>query len=145
MRVMVLVKADENSEAGLMPSPELLEAMMNYNEELSKAGVLVAGDGLKPSSQGVRIHCAGESRTVIDGPFAETKELVAGYWIWEVKDMAEAITLAKRCPNPQLSPSDLEIRPIFEMEDFADVASAAVVEQSERIGAQMEAKHGNKK
>ena len=142
MRVMVLVKADENSEAGAMPSPELLEAMMNYNEELVKAGVMVAGEGLRPTSEGVRIRFSGQSRTVIDGPFAETKELVAGFWIWEVDSMDHAIEWAKRCPNPQLSDSDIEIRPFISMADFADVSTPEINAQAERLDAAIEAQHG---
>ena len=121
MRVMVLVKATTDSEAGLMPEPEMFEAMGRFNEELIKAGVMVAGDGLKPTSQAVRVAFDGASRTVIDGPFAETKELVAGYWLWEVRDMAEAVAWVKRCPNPMPGPSEIEIRPLYEMADFADV------------------------
>ena len=121
MRVMVLVKATADSEAGLMPEPEMFEAMGRFNEELIKAGVMVAGDGLKPTSQAVRVAFDGAARTVIDGPFAETKELVAGYWLWEVRDMAEAVTWVKRCPNPMPGPSEIEIRPLYEMADFADV------------------------
>ena len=118
MRVMVMVKATEDSEAGLMPTQELLEAMGKFNEELANAGVILTGDGLKPSSQGKRIAFDGPSRTVIDGPFAETRELVAGFWLWEVKDLAEAVEWAKRCPNPMFGPSEIEIRPLYEMEDF---------------------------
>lgn len=120
MRVMVLVKATKNSEEGIMPTTELFEAMGKYNEELVNAGIMMGGDGLKPSSQGKRIAFDGPSRTVIDGPFAETRELVAGYWIWEVKDMAEAVEWAKRCPNPMPGPSELEIRPFYEMSDFGE-------------------------
>ena len=121
MRVMVMVKATEDSEAGVMPPGELLEAMGKYNEELIKAGIMLAGVGLKPSSTGKRIAFDGPGRTVIDGPFAETRELVAGFWLWEVKDMAEAVEWVKRCPNPMLGPSEIEIRPVFEMEDFGEV------------------------
>ena len=121
MRVMVLVKATEDSETGVMPPGELLEAMGKYNEELIKAGIMLAGEGLKPSSTGKRIAFDGPGRTVIDGPFAETRELVAGFWLWEVKDMAEAVEWVKRCPNPMLGPSEIEIRPVFEMEDFGEV------------------------
>ena len=121
MRVMVLVKATEDSEPGVMPPGELLEAMGKYNEELIKAGIMLAGEGLKPSSTGKRIAFDGPGRTVIDGPFAETRELVAGFWLWEVKDMAEAVEWVKRCPNPMLGPSEIEIRPVFEMEDFGEV------------------------
>jgi len=119
MRVMVLVKATKDSEAGVMPPDGLLEAMGRYNEELVKAGILLAGDGLKPSSQGKRVAFDGPGRTVIDGPFAETRELVAGYWLWQVKDLAEAVEWVKRCPNPMPGPSEIEIRPLYELEDFA--------------------------
>ncbi|PJI37903.1 YciI family protein [Ferrovibrio sp.] len=118
MRVMVMVKATKDSEAGFMPSTELLVAMGKYNEELVKAGIMKGGDGLHASSRGKRIAFDGASRTVYDGPFAETKELIAGFWLWEVKDMAEAVAWAKRCPNPMPGPSELEIRPIIEMEHF---------------------------
>ena len=121
MRVVVFVKATEQSEAGEMPSQELIAAMMNYNEELVKAGIMVGGDGLHPSSKGVRIRFSGSDRTVIDGPFAEAKELVAGYWIWQVASMEEAVEWAKRCPNPMPGPSEIEIRPLFEKADFADL------------------------
>ncbi|WP_129793832.1 YciI family protein [Sphingosinicella sp. CPCC 101087] len=137
MRVMVFVKADEHSEAGEMPSEELLAAMMNYNEELVKAGIMRGGDGLQPSSKGVRIRFKGDERTVIDGPFAETKELVAGYWIWEVKSMEEAIEWAKRCPNPMLGESDLELRPFFEAEDFGEALTPEIREQEERLRQQI--------
>lgn len=126
MRVIVFVKATKDSEEGLMPSTELLEAMGTFNQELVDAGVMITGDGLKPSSQGKRIAFDGPSRTVIDGPFAETKELVAGYWVWEVKDMDDAIAWAKRCPNPMPGPSELEIRPFYEMADFADAMTPEV-------------------
>jgi hypothetical protein len=121
MRVMVFVKATEDSEKGLFPTAEMsamLEAMGKFNEELVNAGIMLAGDGLKPSSQGKRIAFDGPGRTVIDGPFAETRELVAGYWLWEVKDMDEAVAWVKRCPNPMLGPSEIEIRPLYEMADF---------------------------
>jgi len=121
MRVMVMVKATKDSEVGVMPSTELLVAMGKYNEELVNAGIMKGGDGLHPSSKGKRIAFDGASRTVYDGPFAETKELVAGFWLWEVKDMAEAVAWAKRCPNPMPGPSELEIRPIIEMEHFAEI------------------------
>jgi hypothetical protein len=132
MRVMVMVKATEDSEAGIMPSTELLETMGKYNEELVNAGIMLAGDGLHPSSKGKRVAFDGPKRTVIDGPFAETKELVAGYWIWEVKDMAEAVEWVKRCPNPMLGPSEIEIRPVFEAEDFAAAMTPEVAELHER-------------
>lgn len=118
MRVMVFVKATEDSERGILPTPELLAAMGKYNEELIQAGILKEGDGLKPSSQGKRVQFSGSNRTVIDGPFAETKELVAGFWRWEVKDMDEAIAWVKRCPNPMPGPSEIEIRPFYEASDF---------------------------
>lgn len=123
MRVMVLVKATADSEAGIMPSNELFEAMGRFNGELADAGILLAGEGLKPSSKGKRVAFDGASRVVIDGPFAETRELVAGYWLWEVKDMDEAVAWVKRCPNPMPGPSEIEIRPLYEMADFADVIS----------------------
>ena len=121
MRVMVMVKATVESEAGDLPTGELLSAMGKYNEELKAAGILVTADGLKPSSQGKRVAFHGAERTVIDGPFAETKELVAGFWLWEVKDMDEAVAWVKRCPNPMPGPSEIEIRPFYEMSDFADL------------------------
>lgn len=132
MRVMVLVKATKDSETGVLPSPDLLEAMGRFNEELINAGVMQGGDGLKPSSEGKRIAFDGTSRLVIDGPFAETKELVAGYWIWEVKDMDDAVAWAKRCPNPMPGPSELEIRPFITMEDFAEITTPAAAEIHER-------------
>lgn len=121
MRVMVLVKATADSEAGQLPAKEMFAAMGAYNEELKAAGILVTADGLKPSSKGKRVAFDGADRTVIDGPFAETKELVAGFWIWEIKDMDEAVAWVKRCPNPMPGPSEIEIRPFYEMSDFADV------------------------
>ena len=121
MRVLVFVKATADSEAGLMPTTEMLEAMGRFNEQLVDAGIMLAGEGLKPTSQAKRVAFDGASRAVIDGPFAETKELVAGYWIWEVRDMDEAVAWVKRCPNPMPGPSEIEIRPVYEMADFADV------------------------
>lgn len=132
MRVMVFVKATEDSETGVMPSNELGEAMGKFNEELVAAGILLGGDGLKPSSNGKRIAFDGASRTVIDGPFAETRELVAGYWLWEVKDMAEAVEWVKRCPNPMPGPSEIEIRPVYTLEDFEGALSPEVIELHER-------------
>jgi hypothetical protein len=120
MRVMVIVKASKESEAGQMPDAERLTEMGRFNEQLAQAGILLAGDGLKPSSAGVRVRFSGKSRTVIDGPFAETKELIAGYWIWQVRSMEEAIEWVRRCPNPHPSDSEIEIRPVFEMEDFGE-------------------------
>jgi hypothetical protein len=130
---MVMVKATEDSEQGVMPTTELFEAMGKYNEELVNAGIMLSGDGLKPSSAGKRIAFDGPSRTVIDGPFAETRELVAGFWIWEVRDMAEAVEWAKRCPNPMPGPSELEIRPFYEMADFADAVTPEIVENFEKL------------
>ena len=121
MRVMVFVKATQDSENGILPSSDLLEAMGRYNEELVKAGIMLAGDGLKSSKEAKRVAFDGPSRVVIDGPFAETKELVAGYWLWEVRDMDEAVAWVKRCPNPMFGPSEIEIRPVFEMSDFDEV------------------------
>lgn len=120
MRVVVFVKATEDSENGVMPRSDMLEAMGRFNEELIKAGIMLSGDGLKPSSAGKRVMFSGSDRSVIDGPFAETKELVAGYWIWEVRDMDEAVEWVKRCPNPMLVDSAIDIRPVYEMSDFAD-------------------------
>jgi hypothetical protein len=121
MKVMVFVKATKNSEAGAMPTTELISAMMKYNEELVEAGIMQGGDGLHPSAKGVRVHFNGDKRTVINGPFAETSELVAGYWLWQVKDMAEAVAWAKRCPSPMPGEeSDLELRPLFAPEDFGE-------------------------
>ena len=125
MRVMVFVKASPASEASVMPSQELMDAMMKFNEELIAAGIMRGGDGLKASSNGVRVHFSGSNRTVTTGPFAETRELVAGYWLWEVKDMAEAVEWVKRCPNPMPDDSDIEIRPIYEPEDFGEIFNEA--------------------
>ena len=133
MRVMVLVKATKDSEAGTMPSAELLEAMGKFNEELADAGIMILGEGLHPSSKGKRVAFDGPNRTVIDGPFPQTNELVAGFWIWQVKDLAEAVEWAKRCPNPMPGPSELEIRPIFEAEDFGDLMTPDLLAQEERI------------
>ena len=119
MRFIVMVKATKNSEAGMLPTPELLAAMGKYNEELTKAGIIQAGEGLKPSSNGVRVTFSGKKRTVTDGPFTETKELVAGFWLWKCQSLEEAIEWVKRCPNPMPGEdSDIEIRPLYEMEDF---------------------------
>ena len=140
MRVMVIVKATEDSEAGIMPSEQLLTDMGNYNEELVKAGIMVAGEGLHPSSKGKRIRFSGADRTVINGPFAETKELIAGYWLWNVKSIEEAVEWVKRCPNPMPGESEIEIRPIFESEDFGAEFTPELREQEERLRAQMEGK-----
>lgn len=123
MRVMVLVKATEDSEAGVMPSAEMFEAMGSYNEELVNAGIMQDADGLTPTAQGKRVAFDGDSRTVIDGPFGVTNELVAGFWIWEVKDLDEAVEWVKRAPNPMPGPSEIEIRPFYELEDFGDAIS----------------------
>jgi hypothetical protein len=137
MRVMVIVKATKDSEAGIMPSTEMFQAMGNFNEELVKAGIMLDGDGLKPSSQGKRVAFDGKQRRVIDGPFAETKELIAGYWVWQVKDMDEAVEWVKRCPNPMPGPSEIEIRPFYEAADFGDALTPEVAEQEERLREQL--------
>jgi len=138
MRVMVIVKANKDTEAGIMPSQQLLTEMGNYNEQLVKAGIMLAGEGLHPTSKAARIQFSGSKRTVIDGPFAETKELIAGYWLWQVKSMQEAIEWAKRCPNPTGEESVLEIRPLFETEDFGEEFTPELREQEERLRAQAE-------
>lgn len=137
MRFMVIVKASPESEAGEMPSEELLAAMGAYNEELVKAGVMLAGEGLHPSSEGVRVQFSGKNRTVVDGPFAETKELIAGFWIFKVQSLQEAIDWVKRCPNPMVSDSEIEIRQIFELEEFGESFTPELREQEERLRAQM--------
>ena len=133
MRVMVLVKATTDSEAGVMPSTELLEAMGRFNEELVEAGILVAGEGLQPSASGKRVAFDGPRRTVVDGPFAATRELVAGFWLWQVSDMAEALEWVKRCPNPMPGPSEIEIRPVVEAPDFGDAMTPEIAAQEDRI------------
>jgi len=133
MRVMVLVKATNDSEAGILPSTEMFAAMGKFNEELVNAGIMQAGDGLKPSSQGKRIAFDGTSRIVIDGPFRETNDLVAGFWIWQVKDMEEAIAWVKRCPNPMPGPSEIEIRPFYEAADFGDALAPELTAQEDRL------------
>jgi hypothetical protein len=137
MRVMVLVKATADSEAGTMPSAELMEAMGRFNEELAAAGILLAGEGLKPSSQGKRVGFDGANRTVIDGPFAATGELVAGFWLWQVGSMEEAMEWARRCPNPMPGPSEIEIRPLFEMSDFGEAMTPELAAQEEELRARM--------
>ncbi|KVP85198.1 dehydrogenase [Burkholderia ubonensis] len=139
MRVMVIVKATKESEAGEMPGTELLAAMGRYNEELVKAGVMLAGEGLHPSSRGKRVRFSGPGRSVIDGPFAETKELIAGFWMWQVKSMDEAVEWVKRCPNPMKSDSEIEIRPVFEAEDFGAEFTPELQEQEARLRAEIEA------
>ncbi len=145
MRVMVIVKANENSEKGVMPPPELFVEMGKYNEELVKAGILLAADGLHPSSRGVRVHFSGASRSVTDGPFAETKELVAGFWLWEVRSMEEAVEWVRRCPNPHIGDSDIEIRPIFSAEEFEAIVpqevAGQVAEQDARLRDQLAARN----
>ncbi|MEJ1160677.1 YciI family protein [Prosthecomicrobium sp. N25] len=136
MRVMVLVKATTDSEAGIMPSTELLAEMMQFNEELVKAGLMETGEGLQPSARGKRIAFDGASRTVKDGPFQPAGELVAGFWIWKVKDMDEAVAWAKRCPNPMPGPSELEIRPFYTMEDFGGAVTPELAAQEQRLRAQ---------
>ena len=133
MRVMVFVKATADSEAGIMPSTEILEAMGQYNEELANAGILLSGEGLKPSSQGKRVAFDGASRAVTDGPFPAPTELVAGFWLWEVEDMDEAVEWVKRCPNPMPGTSEIEIRPIFEATDFGDALTSELREQEDRL------------
>jgi hypothetical protein len=140
MKVMVFVKATKDSEAGVMPTHELISEMVAFNEQLIKAGIMKDGDGLKPSSQGARVRFHGKQRTVIDGPFAETKELVAGYWIWEVKSLAEAIEWVKRCPNPMPGDSEIEIRPYFEASDFGPEFTPALRDQEERQREALERK-----
>jgi hypothetical protein len=140
MRVMVLIKADKDSEAGVMPSEQLLKAMGDFNEELVKAGVMLDGEGLHPSSKGKRVKFAGDTRTVVDGPFAETKELIAGYWLWKVKSMDEAIEWVKRCPNPMGVESEIEIRPLFEADDFGAEFTPELRAQEDRLRAQIASK-----
>ena len=137
MKVMVIVKASKASEAGEMPSTELLTAMGNYNEELVKAGVMLAGEGLHPTSKGKRVRFAGQDRTVIDGPFTETKELIAGYWLWKVRDMDEAVAWLKRCPNPHHEVTEVEIRPVFEADDFGAEFTPELRAQEERLIAEV--------
>ena len=133
MRFMIIIKASQDSEAGVMPSQELLTAMGNYNEELAKAGILLAGEGLHPSSKGARVRFSGDKRTVIDGPFIETRELIAGYWLWQVKSKEEAIEWVKRCPNPMPgTEAEIEIRQVFEMDDFGADLTPELREQEER-------------
>ena len=140
MRFMILVKATRDSEAGVMPSEQLLAEMGRYNEELVKAGIMQAGEGLQPSSKGARVRFSGKDRKVIDGPFAETKELVAGFWIWECKSLAEAIEWVKRCPNPMPGDSEIEIRPFYEVEDFGEALTPELRDQEERLRSQLAAK-----
>ena len=138
MRVMVMVKGNKETESGAPPDTEMLEAMGKYNEELVKAGVMLDGEGLLPSSKGVRIQFSGDQRSVVDGPFAEAKELIAGYWIWQVRDMDEAIEWARRCPNPTGAESVLELRQVAELDDFGDNVTPEVRERSERLRSELE-------
>jgi hypothetical protein len=140
MRFLVMVKATQDSEAGKMPSTKLLEEMGKFNEELVKAGIMLAGEGLHPSSKGKRVRFDGNTRTVIDGPFAETKELVAGFWIWQVKSMDEAVEWVKRCPNPHAGEGEIEIRPLFEAADFGDEYTPELREADHRLRAKIGAK-----
>lgn len=133
MRVMVIVKATKDSEAGALPSKELITAMVKYNEQLAKAGIMLAGDGLQPSFKGKRVRFAGEKRTVIDGPFTETKELISGFWIWQVRSMEEAVEWLKRCPNPHCEDSEVEIRPLFEAADFGENLTPEAREREQRL------------
>ena len=140
MRVMVIVKATADSESGRLPDTDMLAAMGQFNEELVKAGVLLAADGLHPSSRGKRVHFSGKNRTVVDGPFAETKELVAGYWLWQVKSMEEAVEWVRRCPNPMPGDSDIEIRPLYELDEFGDAFTPELQAQEARILAEIDAR-----
>ena len=139
MRFMVIVHATKDSEAGLLPSEEMLSAMGKYNEELVKAGIMLAGEGLQPSSKGARVRFSGNKRTVIDGPFSETKELIAGFWLWQCRSWEEAIEWVKRCPNPMPGDSEIEIRQVFEPEDFGEAYTPEIREQERRIGEQIAA------
>jgi hypothetical protein len=140
MRVVVMIRANKNTEAGVMPSEELLTAMGKYNEDLVKAGVMLAGEGLHPSSKGARVKCSKGKITVTDGPFTETKELICGFWIWQVKSMEEAIEWAKRMPNPHDEDGEVEIRPVFEAEDFGEEFTPELREQEERLRRELESK-----
>ena len=143
MRFMVIVKATKSSEAGVLPSEELLTAMGKYNKELTKAGVMLAGEGLHPSSKGARVSFEGDKRTVTDGPFAETKELVAGFWLWKCVSLQEAIEWVKRCPNPMPEESEIEIRQVFEAEDIGPALTPELREQEERLRAEVERRKGS--
>lgn len=138
MRCMVIIKATKDSEAGVMPTTELLTAMGKFNEELVKAGIMLAGEGLQPSSKGKRVRFSGAERTVTDGPFTETKELIAGFWLWQVRSMEEAVEWVKRCPNPMPGESEIEIRPVFEMEDFGDELTPELRDQEDRLRQEIE-------
>lgn len=138
MKVMVIVKATADSEAGVMPDQELLAAMGRFNEELVNAGVMLAGEGLKPTAQGARVQFDGAQRRVVDGPFAETKELIAGFWLWQVRSLDEAIEWVRRCPNPHNGPSEIEIRPLFEADDFGEAFTPELREQEDRLRERLE-------
>ena len=145
MRVMVIIKANKDTEAGVMPSQQLLTEMGNFNEELVKAGIMLAGEGLHPSSKGKRVRFSGSKRSVIDGPFAETKELIAGFWLWQVKSMDEALEWVKRCPNPTGAESEIEVRQVFEADDFGAEFTPELREQEKRVWAQAAAQAAAKK
>ncbi len=145
MRVMVIIKANKETEAGVMPSEQLLTEMGNFNEELVKAGIMLAGEGLHPSSKGARVRFSGTKRSVVDGPFAETKELIAGFWLWQVKSMDEALEWVKRCPNPTGAESEIEVRQVFEAEDFGAEFTPELREQEKRLWAQAAAQAAERK
>ena len=145
MKVMVIIKATKNSEAGVMPSPKLLAEMGKFNEDLVRSGIMLAGDGLHPSAKGKRVHCSGSKRSVVDGPFVETKELIAGYWLWQVRNMEEAVEWVRRCPDPMPGEeADIEIRPVFESEEFGEAFTPELRAQEERLRAQLEQQQKNK-
>lgn len=141
MKVMVIVKATADSEAGVLPDEAMLAAMTRYNEDLANAGILLAGEGLKPSSQGARVQFDGASRRVIDGPFAETRELIAGFWLWQVRSLDEAVEWARRCPNPHPTPCEIEIRPVFEADDFGEAYTPELREREAKLQMSIEGKH----
>lgn len=141
MKVMVIVKATADSEAGVLPDEAMLAAMTRYNEDLANAGILLAGEGLKPSSQGARVQFDGASRRVIDGPFAETKELIAGFWLWQVRSLDEAVEWVRRCPNPHPTPCEIEIRPVFEADDFGEAYTPELREREAKLQMSIEGKH----
>ena len=145
MKVMVIIKATKNSEAGVMPSPKLLAEMGKFNEDLVRSGIMLAGDGLHPSAKGKRVHFSGSKRSVVDGPFVETKELIAGYWLWQVRNMEEAVEWVRRCPDPMPGEeADIEIRPVFESEEFGEAFTPELRAQEERLRAQLEQQQKNK-
>lgn len=141
MKVMVIVKATADSEAGVLPDEAMLAAMTRYNEDLANAGILLAGEGLKPSSQGARVQFDGASRRVIDGPFAETRELIAGFWLWQVRSLDEAVEWVRRCPNPHPTPCEIEIRPVFEADDFGEAYTPELREREAKLQMSIENKH----